>query len=149
MCTLPRSSSAGPGKLMPGWTRSPPSSSAREKQSHSSVHSGQKAVCSVRLQHSLPGRPNTRGSSQLLKGHGSEPRVGTNSGSTSVVLSSSSGFTTNQQPTASLSSTQIYENSSAELAAFCVAWLHPAPRIPQEHCPAQDNTSSLVQKVLD
>lgn len=38
--TLPSSSSAGPGKLMPGWTRSPPSSSAREKQSHSLVRSG-------------------------------------------------------------------------------------------------------------
>lgn len=38
LCTLPRSSSAGPGKLMPGWTRSPPSSSARERESHSLIH---------------------------------------------------------------------------------------------------------------
>lgn len=29
--TLPMSSSAGPGKLRPGWTKSPPSSSARHK----------------------------------------------------------------------------------------------------------------------
>lgn len=32
--TLPMSSSAGPGKLRPGWTKSPPSSSARHKRRH-------------------------------------------------------------------------------------------------------------------
>ena len=31
VCTLPMSSSVGPGKLMPGWTRSPASSSAKRE----------------------------------------------------------------------------------------------------------------------
>lgn len=48
---LPRSSSAGPGKPMPGWTRSPPSSSAKRDTESRSV-SG------------LPPSPPTRGRSE-------------------------------------------------------------------------------------
>jgi hypothetical protein len=46
ICTLPRSSSAGPGKLRPGWARSPPSSSARQKQSHSYYTGVDTVICS-------------------------------------------------------------------------------------------------------